>query len=245
MKFFKHARQRLLANNKFDKYLAYALGEIVIVILGILFAIRINNWNEQRKEEKLQKIYLKQLLLDLETDKAYYHSTIDLMEEEARKYNDYQSLFRTSKLAPTTIFSEFLKIELSTIRIHFESTTVDALISTGDIKILPENIRNKLNHYHALQNITKTVHAANMDGALDVLENLSMVITAKLYKNLENQQQLAEYLSIESNMPKAIIATDSYLQWKHNGEAKTIESFNTLISESDSLVSIINKELKD
>jgi len=46
IKFFRKIRQQLLAENKFTKYLIYAIGEIVLVVIGILIALSINNWNE-------------------------------------------------------------------------------------------------------------------------------------------------------------------------------------------------------
>ena len=49
IKFFRKIRQRLLTENKFSKYLFYAIGEIVLVVIGILIALSINNWNENRK----------------------------------------------------------------------------------------------------------------------------------------------------------------------------------------------------
>ncbi len=49
IKFFRKIRQRLLAENKFNKYLIYAIGEIILVVIGILIALQINNWNERNK----------------------------------------------------------------------------------------------------------------------------------------------------------------------------------------------------
>ncbi len=49
IKFFRKIRQQLLVQNKVSRYLLYALGEIVLVVLGILIALSINNWNEERK----------------------------------------------------------------------------------------------------------------------------------------------------------------------------------------------------
>jgi hypothetical protein len=49
IKFFRKIRQQLLIENKFSKYLLYAIGEIVLVVIGILIALSINNWNEKRK----------------------------------------------------------------------------------------------------------------------------------------------------------------------------------------------------
>lgn len=58
LKFFRRIRQSLLAESKFRKYLLYALGEILLVVIGILIALQINNWNEERKEQKLGVVVL-------------------------------------------------------------------------------------------------------------------------------------------------------------------------------------------
>ncbi len=50
IKFFRKIRQNLLIENKIGKYLKYAIGEIILVVIGILFALSINNWNESRKD---------------------------------------------------------------------------------------------------------------------------------------------------------------------------------------------------
>ncbi|MGB7787081.1 MAG: DUF6090 family protein [Salinimicrobium sp.] len=58
MKVFRKIRQGLLAKNKFSKYLIYAIGEIVLVVIGILIALQINNWNQARKDDQALKEYL-------------------------------------------------------------------------------------------------------------------------------------------------------------------------------------------
>jgi len=50
IKFFRQIRHRLLTENKFTQYLLYAIGEIALVVIGILIALSINNWNEKRKD---------------------------------------------------------------------------------------------------------------------------------------------------------------------------------------------------
>ena len=49
IKFFRKIRQKLLSENKFSKYFIYALGEIILVVIGIMIALQANNWNEKRK----------------------------------------------------------------------------------------------------------------------------------------------------------------------------------------------------
>ena len=59
IKFFRHIRKQLLSENKFSKYLLYAIGEIILVVIGILIALSINNWNETRKQkETTNSIYV-------------------------------------------------------------------------------------------------------------------------------------------------------------------------------------------
>ena len=68
MKIFRNVRQKLAAENKVMAYLRYAVGEILLVVIGILIALQINNWNEHRKENVKIKTYLKSMQVDLNND---------------------------------------------------------------------------------------------------------------------------------------------------------------------------------
>lgn len=81
IKFFRHIRQQLLADSKFSRYLIYAIGEIILVVIGILIALQINNWNEGRKEAKHEQAILSNLVEDLKADSASFEGNyIRLME---------------------------------------------------------------------------------------------------------------------------------------------------------------------
>lgn len=67
--FFRKIRQSLLIDNKFSKYLLYAIGEIVLVVIGILIALSINNWNEEKKNQAFEKEILEQIRANLIKDK--------------------------------------------------------------------------------------------------------------------------------------------------------------------------------
>ncbi len=68
IKFFRRIRQRLLRKSNFSKYLLYAIGEIILVVIGILIALQINNWNEAIKNAKTEQEFYKEILSDLEKD---------------------------------------------------------------------------------------------------------------------------------------------------------------------------------
>ena len=64
--------------NKTGKYLKYAFGEIVLVVIGILIALSINNWNEERKENKQERFILQKLLIDINSDIIYIENQISV-----------------------------------------------------------------------------------------------------------------------------------------------------------------------
>lgn len=87
IKFFRNIRYKLLGESRFARYLIYAIGEIVLVVIGILIALQINTWNEGRKESKAEAKILATLLEDLQAaetlsanyiaSEAYY---LDILE---------------------------------------------------------------------------------------------------------------------------------------------------------------------
>ena len=62
LKFFRSIRQKLLVEGSFRKYLGYAIGEILLVVIGILIALQINNWNDERKLD-VERIKINENLL--------------------------------------------------------------------------------------------------------------------------------------------------------------------------------------
>ncbi|WP_449288538.1 DUF6090 family protein [Meishania litoralis] len=84
IKFFRKIRQKMLTENKFSKYLIYAIGEIILVVIGILIALQINNWNEERKENAIIETYLKSMLVDLKNDIIRFDGIIESMDGQIK-----------------------------------------------------------------------------------------------------------------------------------------------------------------
>ena len=77
IKFFRKIRQNLLTEGKTGKYLKYAVGEVVLVVIGILIALQINNWNEAKKTLDKERVVLKSLNKDFKINQRQF-STIKL-----------------------------------------------------------------------------------------------------------------------------------------------------------------------
>ncbi|RNC87997.1 MAG: hypothetical protein ED556_02060 [Winogradskyella sp.] len=71
IKFFRHIRRTLIQENKMGKYFKYAIGEIILVMIGILLALQINNWNDHRKSVSDSKILINEMINDLASDTLY------------------------------------------------------------------------------------------------------------------------------------------------------------------------------
>ncbi len=113
IKFFRNIRQRLLTENKFSKYLLYAIGEIILVVFGILIALSINNWNEARKSRVVEIELLKTIKTDLD------RTLLDLKD-------DYESYLKSQKSGNR--FQRFLigeKMLEDSIFLHFHSLSQD------------------------------------------------------------------------------------------------------------------------
>ena len=68
IKFFRSLRRKLLDGGNLKRYLLYAIGEVILVVIGILIALQLNNWNESRKETVIEVSILKELVSDLNSD---------------------------------------------------------------------------------------------------------------------------------------------------------------------------------
>lgn len=87
MKIFRKIRQNMLKNKKITAYLLYAIGEIFLVMIGILLALQVNNWNEERKLQTTINGVLKSVANDLETDTIKANSVIDYYEKNQKNSN--------------------------------------------------------------------------------------------------------------------------------------------------------------
>lgn len=80
--FFRKIRKQLASENKFQKYSRYAIGEILLIAIGIFFALQLQNWNEDRKQEKQFKVVLEQLYNSIKMDTEVFSAKNNIIQEE-------------------------------------------------------------------------------------------------------------------------------------------------------------------
>lgn len=95
IKFFRRIRQKSLTENKFSKYLPYAIGEIVLVVIGILIAIQLNNYYEGQKKRNKEKAFLKEINLDFQSNKEQLDSIIEFNKTSYHAATRLQEIMKT------------------------------------------------------------------------------------------------------------------------------------------------------
>lgn len=94
IKFFRKIRKNLLVENKTKKYIQYAIGEIILVVIGILIALQVNNWNEESLLNQKATTFLKNLKNDLENDYQQVNRVIGIQD---LRYTFVDSILKAPK----------------------------------------------------------------------------------------------------------------------------------------------------
>ncbi|MCB9320932.1 MAG: hypothetical protein H6570_16735 [Lewinellaceae bacterium] len=97
IKLFRNIRHRLIESGSLRKYLVYALGEIVLVVIGILIALQINNWNEEHKVRQSIQVYLQNLKENITDDRSNMYMT---RTSALFRYHSGQYLIRLAGYKP-------------------------------------------------------------------------------------------------------------------------------------------------
>ena len=153
IKFFRRIRQKLLSENRFSKYLIYAIGEIVLVVIGILIALQINNWNENRKNQKLISAYSKNLIEDLVQDSTVIADRINLIKSDVSAIEAFEERVANS-LEPLDTILKIARFEYTFsifVKYHYEKDTYELLNATGHIALFDNIVVENLKELNSLQ----------------------------------------------------------------------------------------------
>ncbi|HLF64193.1 MAG TPA: DUF6090 family protein [Saprospiraceae bacterium] len=161
IKFFRHIRQSLLSENKFSKYLLYAIGEIILVVIGILIALKINNWNEQQKLNRLEQRYYCKLLEDVNQDVIQIAKHLSENEDRLSSGNMLLHLLQQENPDRVEVIRHLQGATSKTTYTFKPSLAAfDDLKSSGNLIILRDlSIKDKLINYYS-----------TLEGYIDIID---------------------------------------------------------------------------
>ena len=248
IKFFRKIRQDLLSKGKTGKYLKYAVGEIVLVVIGILIALQINNWNENRKNSEKEIAILENLKTEFVTNKA------DLLETSNRNSIKYelvkkillftgQSNENMTKASSDEMIYNIFGGHTADVSTGF----VDDLLNSGNIYLINnDNLRQKLTNWnkelldhkteieddHAIYYRYNFIPFLQKNYSYEIRGNNTLPefeFKSTFTENYKSIYKLKEFENI-------VISKLMLLDYANNGYAKLIEII-------DEIISLIDKEI--
>jgi hypothetical protein len=141
----------------------YAIGEIILVVVGILVALQINNWNETKKNKSTESVYLKEMLVDSEIN---LQKSIETIRDFEEMIPVLIGLLEQSALEKPTISVDSLNIAFSAINNMTTYTSTDRvynnLIGSGDFKLITnQEIKTELAAYYKAIDLIKLVQSTH------------------------------------------------------------------------------------
>jgi len=241
IKFFRKIRHRLLTENKISKYLLYAIGEIVLVVIGILIALQINNWNENKKEKNQSIFYHQQLINDLQIVISSLETDMNWARIVKTEINKATTILDTGTANATNLKTLDFAIG-NYFRLNRqlpEITSYEEMKSSGQLYLIyNKSLRNDIADYLRIHYNTTNIYAE-----LNTKVNQSKFLDpyVKFDENNTLRSNLYSYDFLELSTNKIVVNTLS--RYAFHWEAKY--SFaNILKEEAEELSEKINKELK-
>ena len=247
--FFRRIRYNLMEQNKTGKYLKYAIGEILLVVIGILIALQVNNWNEERK---IQRTELK-VLNDLKEEFVFNKDRFD-------KRNIYKTKLKATWKQFLNDISDTSNIEKVAVRrpgngsepAHITNSALTSFLSTGKI----ENISNELlkyklinwenivSNYNELQNRHKSfveTELRKFEFAKRVLPTLQMRnenFKNPFYKMYSERKINDMFLELNTSIEYQNMLINNYM-WINN----TVQVGVELEKSFDEIINLLNDEI--
>jgi len=255
IKFFRNIRQNLLNEGKTAKYLKYAIGEIVLVVIGILIALQINNWNEERKDRRLEKEYIARLKgemlknLESSTDQILYSSF---------QIGNVDKLLRA--LSGDTVYSnpEPLAVAIEHVgwlnSVPYVNDVWNELINNGNIRLLKnDSLRDNLTTFHSQMIVVLNNHEEWYSNNLGYRRLAGDILDPQIREQIALNLEPIKYEGHLTNLPtqqylvnklESLEGLNGYLADIKMGQRTNILMFERLIDKIEETIKICDKELK-
>lgn len=228
IKFLRHIRKKLLGEGKTGKYLKYAVGEVFLVVVGILLALQVNNWNEIRKEKALIYDYTSNLVDDLNQDIAETQIRIKQINHRISFIDSAAKFIRHKKLNELSNLDLLIHVSsnLGYRPYTWHKATMDELKNSGSLKSIEnDSLRIKIISYYAL-----TIHLDE-----DFIDDRNRV------EKLENQ--INKIINFNYQEGENLYDTISHYRW--NNKVRELKNTTTYKKAKTEKLTILTNNIND
>lgn len=255
IKLFRNIRKNLLNEGKTAKYFKYAIGEIILVVIGILIALSINNWNGEHTDHKREINYLKSLKNEMESNLQSVNTEeqriLDFMKREevlAKILNSPEAIDSTSD---KTIFKFYFDIYNTDVVTNIETGAISEIISSGGLQYIKnDSIRKLIASWDTKTNLV-ILQEENINETSKKIDNLIFdeeVISTRYFYSLNasfDTQKLGEPLGAYSLKPLLLSKKLESLCFLHYGKCTVAVNriYPKYKANLKQMIDLINSEL--
>jgi hypothetical protein len=232
-----------MAQNKTSKYFKYAFGEIILVVIGILIALQISNWNEQKKIRFYELTMLQEVKDALDIDHKNLNNRIDYLEKVSHSFHSLAIIKNNSESSTDSLMTHLKTISEYGYVFNINSSPYDAIKSGGLDKISNASIRHQLSNLYGFE-IPQTeswineVLRVELFNRNDLFENLFYMKAIPNNGRVEREIVIKDSNTIYNNPEFDKLLNSS---WPLNATINRLESISAKMTE---LKANINLELK-
>lgn len=147
LRLFRNIRQKLIEQENVRKYFWYAIGEIFLVVIGILIALQVSNWNEDRIIRQSAEYHLSLLTQDLSEDKRLLLELKETFENDINRTDHLLNIMKGIEESSETIPEDIIRLLLE-YNFKPRNSALDVLVNSGEIGVLDVRVQNLISQYY-------------------------------------------------------------------------------------------------
>ena len=195
-----------MQTGKIKSYLLYAIGEIVLVVVGILIALQINTWNEQYKDRQQEQVYYCKLLEDVNQDQLLLEKLMVENESRIKASNEMIQLLQQESPGRKEVVNK-MRAAIAKITFTFKASLAafNDLKSSGSLRIIKDSdLKSRLLNYYSSMEGYADVIDTNSDAAISVYHNPSKDFKEIGFHDIEDIKEEIDTALVDSEKLKAI-----------------------------------------
>ena len=236
IKFFRKIRLNLLSEGKTGKYFKYAIGEIILVVIGILIALQINNWNETKKERNYEHYILTEIGNNLSADEIQIQEILTQRQKTQKSIKRMRNYLKSEEIDKDTFAYDLG--QLFTFERYFPIRTAYEVSKSKGLPISNPELRTQIANYYEYEQY-------KVQSSIKDIENVFLNEFQVAYENyLANSEYgvkvaFTKYPNPELN--KWVL--NELISFRQNNFVTT-EKVRTFKTMSENLLNEVNKELQ-
>jgi len=242
LRFFRTIRKKLIEEDNVRKYLLYAIGEILLVVIGILIALQVNNWNENRKQQTLRNQLIENYVNDLRSNQLYLNERIQPAKADQQFLNNASERLKASPSPIDTL----KKITLTEFNpqiwaiADLKNNTFNSMVASNQLRLIPRDLSEmmikldfKMNDLISTQNLVSEFYR---NALTDYSSSMPLPYSFSSYS--ENETEML-WNSIEN--PQKKMAFNGLLFAKNAAYLSVIPRADSLVVQINDLLSFIER----